>query len=138
MLVCLKCWQKKEECKCDTTDNFQYVEIDDGIYSAIKQLNLLGYKTNFCCEGHTDDRGIQTYIVFDWDKNKQMFDSLPEGWRYDGYSYRKIKYYKYNIIRSIIPNGRKIFKLTEKEKQEIIDKNIKNLIQWVKQLKERE
>lgn len=132
ILVCNCCWQKKNECKCKVVDNF--VNIDDRIYEAIRNLNLLGYKTKFCCEGHTDNGSIQAYVFFDWDKGQQMFDSLPEGWRFDSYSYRKIKHYKYNIIRSIIPNNRKLAKLTVEQKQEIIDRNIDNLTKWTETL----
>jgi hypothetical protein len=116
-----------------------FVDIDDNIYLAIKKLNLLGYKTVFCCSGHTDNRGIQAYIYFDWKKDNKVFETLPTGWRYDSYSYRKTKHYKYNIIRSIIDLKQKqIDKLTEEQKQDIIDNSINNLIQWVEQLKQRE
>ena len=136
MLVCNSCWQTKNKCKCKVVEKF--IEIDDNIYLAIKKLNLLGYKTVYCCGGHTDERGIQAYIVFDWKQNQQVFDSLPDGWQYDSYSYRKIKYYKYNILRSAITLKKKqIDKLTEEQKQEMIDNNIKHLIQWIERLKER-
>lgn len=134
ILICLQCWQKKEECKCEIQTIEQFVEIDDRIYKAIRNLNLLGYKTKFCCEGHTDNGSIQAYIFFDWDKGQQMFETLPEGWLFDSYSYRKVKHYKYNIIRSIIPNNRKLAKLTDKQKQEIIDRNIDNLTKWSENL----
>jgi len=134
LLVCLKCWQKKEECKCNSMD---YAEIDNKIYPAIKELNLLGYRTIFCCEGHIDNGSIQAYIYFAGDKNEQWFEELPEGWQYDSYTYKKIKHYKYNIIRSIIPDGRKIKKLTDEQKEEIIDRNIYNLIKWTKELSKK-
>lgn len=111
-----------------------YAEIDNKIYPAIKELNLLGYRTIFCCEGHTDNGTIQAYIYFAGDKSEQWFDTLPDGWQYDSYTYRKAKHYKYNIIRSIIPDGRKIKRLTDEQKEEIIDRNIDNLIRWTKTL----
>ena len=132
MLVCLKCWQKKEDCKCNSMD---YAEIDDKIYPAIKELNLLGYKTVFCCEGHTDNGSIQAYISFAGNKDEQWFDILPDGWQYDSYSYRKVKHYKYNIIRSVIP--KKETKLTIEQKEKIIDRNIENLIKWTKGLSKK-
>ena len=136
ILVCIQCWQKKEGCECKEKNIERLVEIDDKIASAIQKLNLLGYKTNYCCEGHTDERYIQAYIVFAWDKDTKVFATLPEGWRYDSYSYKKNRHYKYNIIRSIIPEQRKLNRMTEKQKQEVIDSNINNLIQWVEQLGE--
>ena len=131
MLVCVKCWERKEDCKCN---NIAYVEIDNRIYKAINNLKLAGYKTIACCEWHTKYGIIQGYILFKWDKDTQMFKDLPDNWQYDSYTYRKIKHYKYNIIRSIIPESRKIKKLTTEQKQEIIDKNITNLIRWTEKL----
>ena len=140
MLVCLECWQKKEECQCKTANNsiMQYVEIDDRIYPAIRNLNLLGYQTSFCCEGHTDERHtIQAYITFVCDKSEKMFEVLPEGWQYESYNYRKVKHYKYNIIRSIIPDSRQIKRLTTEQKQKIINANINSLIKWTESLQQR-
>lgn len=134
MLVCARCWERKDDCKCN---NIEYVEIDNRMYKAIKNLNLAGYKTIACCEGHTNYGIIQGYILFKWDKDTQMFKDLPDNWQYDSYTYRKIKHYKYNIIRSIIPESRKIKKLTTEQKQEIIDKNIMNLIRWTEELSEK-
>ena len=135
MLVCTKCWERKEDCKCN--NQLDCVEIDDKIYPAIKKLNLLGYTTIFCCEGHTDNGTIQSYIYFKCNTDDKMFDNLPEGWYYEYYNYRKIKHYKYNIIRSVIPNGNKIKKLTKDAKEEIINTNIFNLINWVETLPKR-
>ena len=131
MLVCLNCWETKSDCRCSQN---QYVEIDDNIYPAIKKLNLLGYKTKFCCEGHNDEYGIQAYIVFDCNKDNKMFDSLPEGWYYESYNYKKVKHYKYNIIRSIVPSKRTFETMNDKQRQDIIDTNIFNLIQWCDKL----
>jgi hypothetical protein len=134
MLVCCNCWQKSNRCNCDRKN---WIDIDDIIYPAIKKLNILGYETNFCCSGHTDNRGIQSYISFVWDKNTEIFKTLPINWSYDSYNYRKVKHYKYHIIRSVIPEQRKIAKMTAEQKQEIIDKGINNLIRWTETLEHK-
>ena len=134
MLICYNCWQKDESCNCSQK---RLIDIDDIIYPAIKKLNILGYKTNFCCSGHTDNRGVQSYISFAWDKDTEIFKTLPIGWSYDSYNYKKVKHYKYHIIRNIVPEQKKIAKMTAEQKQKIINKGIDNLIQWIETLKHK-
>lgn len=131
MLVCNKCFNISDNCHCV---NAFLVEIDDNIYPAVKKLNELGYKTKFCCGGHTDKYtfDVQAYIYFDNNQTDKIFNSLPDGWNYDSYTYRKIKKYKYHTIRPIMNYTKKqLEKLSAEEKQKIIDKNIENLNKWV-------
>lgn len=131
LLVCSKCWELATQCDCGSS----CIEIDDNIYPAIKRLNLLGYKTKFCCEGHADNHILDIYIYFDCMPNEKMFETLPEGWTYESYTYKKTIHYKYNIIRGIDKSLiKKIVKMTKKQKQEIINNRLKSLIKWVNEL----
>ena len=40
------------------------IQIDDLCYDAIYQLNKLGYKTSYCCEGHFGYNLFMPYIAF--------------------------------------------------------------------------
>ena len=54
-------------------------EIDENIAYIIQELNLKGYKTMFCCEGHVENDDVLTlpYIVFE---NGIELPSCPDGW----------------------------------------------------------
>ncbi len=60
------------------------VEIDDDIYDSIIELNKKGYRTKFCCAGHSEKKrhDVGGYISFSY-PNRNTFKSCPEGWEID-------------------------------------------------------
>jgi len=119
--VCKKCWQNIKDCKCNLVNN--NIDIDTNIFPALRQLNLKGYKTEFSCGGHTYRTLINIYITF---KKYYYFNILPKGFRYK-------KTHGHYLLGFTI-DSRKL-KLKLKEKQKIIDKQIKILTDWATQLK---
>lgn len=70
--VCPHCFAERRQCVCD--DNKSCVEIDRNIYPVIRNLNRAGYRTSFCCEGHSKDHpyGNIRFAHF------YHFDSIPD------------------------------------------------------------
>lgn len=110
--ICFKCYRSKKFCKCI---HGHFEAIDSNITYAIRNLNKKGYKTKFCCGGHSHKELIYIYIYFD---NKYCFDTLPEDYKYNN----KILYYKTKK------------QATVKESQRLINAHIKILNSWVKTL----
>lgn len=61
---------------------YSIVELDPDIAVAISILNRKGYKTNFCCQGHSI--GNNAYIAFENDSNiVNYLHLLPDTWYFD-------------------------------------------------------
>ena len=86
-----------DEFNFDTVFNFECpcckhmvkgIELDPNIAKDIRRLNIKGYKTKFCCEGHVSNkedkynRGNDPYIFFE-DGIIIPEDILPESWYID-------------------------------------------------------
>ena len=132
--VCSSCWE--EDCVCDYE---QYIFIDKNIADIILLLNLKGYGTKFCCEGHIlpeeelPGSGImQIYIMF----NKR-YDMIPEGFTYpknkNGTDISRKILYKYSkgVLKARI-DGKYIPYDLEQDKFEHIEK----LREWAESLPE--
>lgn len=79
VLVCPECWNLLEECSCRNLPN-RAIQIDGGIYPAVRDLNRKGYKTNFCCEGHWREAYncyCGAYLLFRKPIDKDLFPKLP-------------------------------------------------------------
>lgn len=89
--------------------------IDELMIRAVSELNMLGYRTRYCCSGHqrceTNDKADRYgYIMFAED---YQFDTHPEGWELE----RK--------PRSII------YDFVLRSKEPSLAKSIENLEKWV-------
>jgi hypothetical protein len=56
------------------------VEIDDLFWKDIVTLNRNGYKTKYCCSGHSDKEPSTGYIYFE---HFVKLNSHPDGWCFD-------------------------------------------------------
>lgn len=79
------------ECEFCGTKSIYFNQIDNAIASSISILNLKGFHTSYCCQGHIrkDGRIDNAYISF---KNKLILPylkHLPLGWEIDMPVYRK-------------------------------------------------
>lgn len=62
--VCDKCFCTMTKCKCNNNP-MTLIQIDKNIQSIIRILNIKGYETIYCCEGHYNNNGYtNTYIYF--------------------------------------------------------------------------
>lgn len=58
--------------------------IDKSMLPIVSTLNKKGYRTNFCCEGHAHDDGLELpYISFKDSVPASIFMNLPGLWRVD-------------------------------------------------------
>lgn len=64
----------------NTKCNGNVIEVDELILPTIKLLNQKGYHTKFCCSGHTYDKIVNCYIMFD---NEIDIPSVPKGFSKD-------------------------------------------------------
>ncbi|MBQ6501541.1 MAG: hypothetical protein IJI87_09240 [Mogibacterium sp.] len=85
--------QDTYEVTAEPTDN--HFEVDDLIAPAIAVLNQKGYKTAFCCSGHSDclHNPELAYIAFEFGGITP--ETLPHGWQWvcDGqmeYEYEEV------------------------------------------------
>ena len=78
--VCGKCLQSLDKCNCKYNSE-SLIHIDRNIQEQIRQLNIKGYRTLYCCEGHYD-RVSDLYITFvnDYFTEKII---VPEGFKYN-------------------------------------------------------
>lgn len=56
------------------------IDVDDNMTSIIRELNIKGYKTKYCCGGYTFDCGANVYIMFQENYN---FETLPAGFTFN-------------------------------------------------------
>lgn len=110
--VCVNCWHKEQYCKCDKK---RIESIDYNIISVLSALNKKGYKTKYCCGGHTEKSFIYIYINFQDDYN---FLILPEGFIFK----KRVLYYRNKKLKTKI------------EKQKEINLKIKILKKWVQEI----
>lgn len=78
--VCPRCMRELEHCRCKSYP-YYLVQIDKLILPIIRELNINGYITTYCCAGHPDiDEPLYIYIRFDKEYHFDM--PFPEGGRY--------------------------------------------------------
>lgn len=78
LMVCPKCWRILGECSCKNSKR-NAIQIDEGMYPIISDLNIKGYTTSFCCEGHWTEKYncyMGAYIYFNKAINKTLFPKL--------------------------------------------------------------
>ena len=110
--VCVNCWHKEQYCKCDKK---RLESIDYNMISILSILNKKGYKTKYCCGGHSEKSFIYIYINFQGDYNFLM---LPEGFIFK----KRVLYYRNKKLKTKI------------EKQKEINLKIKILKKWVQEI----
>ena len=100
---------------CDSGgyDSEGLFEIDELMIEPISILNRCGYKTKFCCSGHTYTSQSESYIYFE--SEEYMPQTLPKNWSKDNSK---------PIIRANI-KGKTIL-----ERRKSISNNINSLLQW--------
>ena len=97
-------------------------EVDDKIAESIIKLNNKGFETAMCCSGHTDEKEIIPYVMF----NKfvsHIIEYIPHTWVID-------KRFEELVIR-------RYFTSEEKEiftKEQLIDIAARELDSWVDSL----
>ena len=106
--VCTHCWHKEMHCKCPIK---RLRPIDHNMIYILNRLNNKGYKTRFCCGGHTEKKFIYIYIQF---MDQYSFALLPDHFVYKNF----ILCYKNKKLK------------TKKEMQSDINKKIKILKKW--------
>ena len=118
--VCPFCWNTLNKCTCDVFPPYHLIFIDRNIQEHIRILNEKGYRTTACCEAH---KGIcySTYIYFANDYFEGV--DAPDGFEYD--KKRRAVSYKYKT------------KITEEEMEELKKENLKILLEWCKNLPDR-
>jgi hypothetical protein len=108
--------------------------VDDGIAKSIVKLNLMGYTTKTCCEGHNTKDSLGGYVYFEYFDVNQ-FPSLPEGWETDHDMNKRLNYsqsaHSSNVMRY------DLHKISPEDKGAVIHKAISNFNSWVYKLKPR-
>lgn len=114
VFMCPKCWTLSEtrddvhQCTdaCDCVIHGQHgectIELDEKIAPAISILNMNGYTTTFCCEGHSN--GSTPYICFDKDLGLEVIiEELCTNfniWKFDSDSYKNS-----GVLRIHVPHN---------------------------------
>lgn len=117
--ICPHCWYTLDNCICELFPPYYLIHIDKNIQEHIRILNKKGYRTMYCCEGHNG--GSNTYIAFADDYFKEI--SKPIGFKYD--KKRKMITYTYSM------------KLTEEKIKEIKAEKLLALLEWCRNLPDR-
>ena len=103
------------------------VQIDEMLLPTISLLNKKGYRTAFCCSGHTYDllsnpyMFFETYICFE---NHVKLPNLPEGFNYTGDFYGG----RFSISKNIFDDW------TDTYRQAEVLKNNLKLLEWATEL----
>ena len=114
--VCPKCLNSVLNCGCEEWSD-SFVEMDKGMQPIIKVLNDKGYRTVYCCEGHSWKEPF-AYIMFDM----QYPFEVPDGWFTTGDYCIRCDY-------RLVCEGNETF---DKTKQRIISR----LLEWVSHIPE--
>lgn len=118
--------------RCPSVDcgDLSVVEIDDMIISVIKELNKKGYRTLYCCSGHSYDNNANTYICFD---NEIVPSIIPKDFILEDEAYYIKNGWNYRDDGKTCI--RKWYKDIEKEDlQKELLKTALDLIEWVNSL----
>ena len=99
-------------------------EIDKDICDAIEILNKKGYKTYRCCAGHDKKKSFCGYVYFQNELDHKY--GKPIGWFYDE-ELDKVQHFDEMTNKIIRYN----FDKDEQNKQEVVDRMMKNLKIWV-------
>ena len=124
--VCYHCFRQMTECTCKHLPQ-NLLFIDEGIQEHVRLLNIKGYYTMACCEGHyrEDHPDVAIYIALARD-NADLFPPLPEGFVFDKkQGITSIRYF-YQCVRQK-PTTKEDF---EKEKSTAL----KSLLEWAEAL----
>lgn len=115
--VCPHCWNRLDNCTCDLFPPYYLTFVDKGIQEHIRVLNEKGYITIGCCEGHMEIC-TSTYIAFA--DNYFENTAMPENFKYD----KKRRMVKHSYSK----------KLKEEQMEEIKKENLDTLLEWCKNL----
>ena len=118
--VCPYCWNTLDNCTCDLFPPYHLIFIDKNIQEHIRLLNEKGYRTMGCCEGHREVC-ISTYIAFANNYFKKT--DMPEEFKYN--KKRHMVVYTYST------------RLTEAEMEELKKEKLAVLLEWCKNLPDR-
>lgn len=117
--VCPQCMNTLDGCDCELYPPYYLIHIDKNIQEHIRILNKKGYRTVYCCEGHS--RGSNTYITFFNDYFEYI--DTPVGFKYD----RKRKTITYTYRMS----------MTEEKIEKLKTEKLSILLEWAKSLPDR-
>lgn len=96
-------------------------EIDELMIKPIQILNKKGYKTKYCCSGHSYEKYPSPYIMFNF-----IPSYCPKDWYIDD-----------NCIRAKKYSIEEFLNFTLEEKQKYIFNSINNLLIWSLELLEK-
>jgi len=141
--ICLSCYNEyyKDGLNLNKNDDYNYkcpsykcgdmnvVEIDDLIMPIIKELNIKGYITRYCCSGHYYEDNTNTYISFDVNTVPEI---IPKGFVLEDEEFYKDN--NWTFLNNMICI-RKWYKDIEYGSihKEIIQTHL-DLLEWVKEL----
>lgn len=135
--ICDNCYYEDYKCECDWVDDEEFdkhmIEVDYEIQPAVTILNQKGYKTKSSCSGHSDIEPLGTYIAFE---RPYQFNTLPDGWRYDFFTYRKIRKEYRHIMRPWRIPSKVLHSMNEVERDNYIEKVNSDLITWAEELED--
>ena len=115
--VCDKCLQSLDKCNCKYNSEL-LIHIDRNIQDQIRQLNLKGYRTLYCCESHYGEVS-DLYITF----VDNCFDEntvIPDGFKYSQ---------RQRTLRHTFSK-----KLTQQQFETEKQKHLDILINWIESL----
>lgn len=112
--VCRSCFRPLGKCACSPSWTRSLVHIDRGIQEVVATLNLKGYQTDYCCEGHSPD--YSTYLSFR--RHYGIAESLPVP---EGFKYVKGR----ACLYAIRPK-----KASEEELEQVKAERLASLLEW--------
>lgn len=122
--VCMKCLITYKEGKCFCRKCMSSLEeIDTPMLDIIFDLNKKGYKTQYCCSGHPDQKIYSAYLIMNGIVNGLI---APNGFGL------MTKDNKTTITSLNVKNGK--LKLSDIDIEKLTRKNLSNLREWVLEL----
>lgn len=143
--MCPKCFNAYDSLRLKIQDEVYYCpnlscndeelfNIDELMIDPIQILNMKGYRTRFCCSGHTFSKPLHSYIMFD---RIYDFNTSPKSWKvYNTKTFSLNEEYSEDYIPifesvTMVEVTQDDEGLNLEEKRKIISERIADLLRWV-------